>query len=222
MNDFISGGISGICQTIIGHPLDTYKVLIQNNQFKMNQIYNINPYLGIKYPLYASVIICSITFGTNSYLKQNMNYDELVNGFISGTIISPIIFYFDYKKIHNQLKLKSYTNIWKRKGKFSCFLRESIAFSVYFKSYDMMHHKYKYNPLISGGVAGLVNWTVTYPIDTIKTRQTVHNMNFIDCVKLGNFWKGYLPCAFRAVMVNSTGFYVYQHAHNNYKNIFNE
>ena len=43
---------------------------------------------------------------------------------------------------------------------------------------------------------------------------------FIDCVKMGNFWKGYLPCAFRAVIVNSFGFYVYQYAHNNYKNIF--
>ena len=30
MNDFIVGGIVGASQTIIGHPLDTIKVLMQN------------------------------------------------------------------------------------------------------------------------------------------------------------------------------------------------
>ena len=32
MNDFIVGGIVGASQTIIGHPLDTIKVLMQNNK----------------------------------------------------------------------------------------------------------------------------------------------------------------------------------------------
>ena len=32
MNDYIYGAVSGIFQTIIGHPFDTKKVLMQNNK----------------------------------------------------------------------------------------------------------------------------------------------------------------------------------------------
>ena len=82
-----------------------------------------------------------------------------------------------------------------------CFFRESIAFSVYFKTYEILHDKNKYNPFISGGIAGLANWTVTYPIDTIKTRQTAHNINIYDAIKIGNLWKGYLPCAYEQLLL---------------------
>ena len=213
MNDFICGSISGLCQIIIGYPLDTYKTMMQNNSFKIKNILKINPYVGLKYPLYGSILNCSITFGTNSYLYENYNFGSLINGFIGGGLISPIVFYFDYFKVQKQLNIQNNFHIWKRKGKIMCFLRESIAFSVYFKTYEILHDKNKYNSFISGGIAGLTNWTVTYPIDTIKTRQTAHNINIYDAIKIGNLWKGYLPCALRAVIVNSYGFYVYQYMH---------
>ena len=218
MNDFISGGISGFCQTIVGHPLDTYKTLSQNNKFKFDKILNINPYAGIKYPLRSSVMNCSITFGINSYLYKNYNFDSCINGFISGAIISPIVFYFDSYKIRDQMNIKYKIDIWSRKGKFMSFLRESFAFSVYFKCYEILHDDFKCNSFLSGGISGLANWTVTYPIDTIKTRQATHNINIIKALEIGNLWKGYIPCAFRAIIVNSCGFYVYQECHNYFNN----
>ena len=213
MNDFICGSISGLCQIVIGYPLDTYKTMMQNNSFKIKNILKINPYVGLKYPLYGSILNCSITFGTNSYLYENYNFGSLINGFIGGGLISPIVFYFDYFKVQKQLNIQNNFDIWKRQGKAMCFFRESIAFSVYFKTYEILHDKNKYNPFISGGIAGLANWTVTYPIDTIKTRQTAYNINIYDAIKIGNLWKGYLPCALRAIIVNSYGFYVYQYMH---------
>ena len=36
MNDFAYGAISGIAQTIIGYPFDTYKVLRQSNKVTNN------------------------------------------------------------------------------------------------------------------------------------------------------------------------------------------
>ena len=81
------------------------------------------------------------------------------------------------------------------------------------KTYDFCYEKNNYNPFISGGIAGLANWTVTYPIDTIKTRQTAHNINIYDALKMGNLWKGYLPCALREIIVNSYGFNIYQYTH---------
>ena len=35
MNEYITGGISGICQTMVGHPFDTYKVMMQNNKLTL-------------------------------------------------------------------------------------------------------------------------------------------------------------------------------------------
>ena len=81
MNDYIYGGISGLCQTIIGYPLDTIKVKLQNNKnikdLKLNKIMS-----GIKYPLRSSIFICSINFGSYNYMRNKLklnifdNFDE--------------------------------------------------------------------------------------------------------------------------------------------------
>lgn len=213
MNDFICGSISGLAQVAIGYPLDTYKTMMQNNSFKLKYILKINPYAGMKYPLCGSILNCSITFGTNSYLYEQYNFDSLLNGLVSGALITPVVFYFDYFKVQKQLNIKNNFHVWKRQGKTMCFLRESIAYSAYFKTYETLYDKYNLNSFLSGGIAGLVNWTVTYPIDTIKTRQTAHNINIYDAYKMGKLWKGYFPCALRAIIVNSYGFYIYQYTH---------
>lgn len=211
MNEFISGAISGIFQTLIGHPFDTYKVMMQNNELNMKTFRRTNPFNGVLYPLSSSIINCSLSFGINSYLKQNTSFDTTITGFISGVSVSPVIFYFDYFKIKCQVSdSTNFSNSpWNRNGFAMTVARESIAFSIYFKTYEYMHDICKYNSYISGGMAGLMNWTITYPIDIIKTRQTIYNISIIDAYKMGNYWKGYAPCAFRSIIVNSIGFYVF-------------
>ena len=213
MTEFISGAVSGIFQTTIGYPFDTYKVLLQNNQLKLKDIPKINPFLGIKYPLQSSIINCSMTFGINNTLKENTTLDSSITGFISGVAIAPTIFYYDYFKINTQLRFSlnpTFKTIFSRRGFLSTLLRESLAFSIYFKSYEYFHNDYKFNSYISGGIAGLLNWTATYPIDVVKTRQLINNTKMIESFMKGNLWKGYTPCALRAIIVNSTGFYVYE------------
>ena len=62
MNDYVYGAISGIFQTIIGHPFDTNKVLIQNGK-RMSLKYR--PLMaGINYPLATSALVCSVNFGS--------------------------------------------------------------------------------------------------------------------------------------------------------------
>jgi solute carrier family 25 carnitine/acylcarnitine transporter 20/29 len=210
MNEFLCGAASGVVQTLIGYPLDTYKILMQNNQFSLRRITIINPFLGVRYPMSSSIINCSMTFGINDNLKKNDEFDNLLSGFISGLSISPIVFYFDYLKISRQIQRKSPTiPLRDRKGFVTCALRESIAFSIYFKVYEILNERMGYNSYVSGGIAGLSNWTVTYPIDVVKTRQLINNLSIIESVKIGNLWKGYIPCAIRAITVNSIGFYVY-------------
>ena len=83
------------------------------------------------------------------------------------------------------------------------------AMSVYFTSYNYAKDQ-GLNSLVAGGLAGLSNWTLTYPLEVIKNRQMVQNISIKDAIKIGNIWKGYPICATRAVIVNSINFWTYE------------
>ena len=60
--------------------------------------------------------------------------------------------------------------------------RESIACGFYFYTYDKLNTNY--NSFFSGGMAGCVAWTMTYPIDVLKTQQMTTNYSIKNCIKL--------------------------------------
>lgn len=215
MSDFLCGALSGISQTLIGHPFDTYKILVQNNS---KNIFSVNPFRGIAYPFCSSIINCSLTFGINDTLKKE-NVNPVISGFISGGAIFPIVYTSDNYKINEQLKNDkkiTLTSLLNNKGKTASFFRESIAFSVYFYSFDKLREN-NVNTFISGGISGLLNWTVTYPLDVIRNRQLAQNISFASAYNQGNLWKGYSFCAARSIKVNAVGFYVYEKAKDYFK-----
>ena len=65
--------------------------------------------------------------------------------------------------------------------------------TVYFGTYDYFKSK-NYHPLLSGALAGLSNWTLTYPIDVIKSRQIAQNLSIREAIRYGNVWKGIHIC----------------------------
>lgn len=209
MNDFIYGAISGIAQTVIGYPFDTYKVLKQSNMKTSNLTFK-TIMSGIKFPLMSSTVICSINFGSYRLLRDK-DYGPGEAGFISGLVITPIVFASDTGKISRQLGInKSWLKllIERKYGWAATTARESIAFGIYFKTFEECK-AIGINPFISGALAGLANWTVTYPIDSVRSRQLAYNCTIMDAIKKGGLWNGYISCAIRAVTVNSVGFYVY-------------
>jgi len=209
MNEYITGGVSGICQAMVGHPFDTYKVMMQNNKLNINTIKTTNPFRGIKYPMMSSVIVCSLTFGIHNHCKKELKLRDWFSGFIAGTMATPLCYIADYGKIKAQMNMPIKWNyIFKNKGMFSTFLRESIAFSAYFETYNYFK-THKYPILLSGALAGLCNWTLSYPFDVIRTRQVAYDLTLKQAYNMGKLWKGYLPCAMRAIKVNAVGFYVY-------------
>ena len=54
--------------------------------------------------------------------------------------------------------------------------REMVAMSSYFGMYNYMRDN-NYHVLLSGGMAGLANWTLTYPIEVVKNRQLAQNIS---------------------------------------------
>lgn len=208
MNDIYAGSIAGIAQTIIGHPLDTIKVLYQNKS-QLSDLKLRTFYRGIKYPMISGCLFNAIVFPIYelSYKQTKSNF---ISGAISGIVVSPSVYLFDIGKIKRQVnqpvQLKDF---YKTKGLSMTFHRETLAMGLYFGSYFKCKDA-GMSPFFAGGVAGIVNWTFTYPIDVIRTRQMAQNISIRQAFKQKQLWRGYTICAIRAVIVNAVCFKTYE------------
>lgn len=215
MTEFLAGCSSGIVQSVIGHPIDTIKVLQQNRQsFYKNPLHY---YRGISYPTGFNLMATGVTFDLNARIKK-LTGSHYSSGFITGGVIAPVIFMFDVGKIHHQTNPAKFLS-WRRflnlNGLGATLIRESVSNGFYMGIYFDMEERN--GALVSGGVAGLACWTFTYPIDVIKTRQMAKakmNLSFYDAYKMGGLWKGFTACAVRAVLVNAAGFWTYNKVKN--------
>lgn len=203
MQDYIYGAASGFVQTTIGYPMDTYKTRLQNGIVSKRM-----PWVGIKYPLSASMFICAGGFGTyNECKSRGMN--DAQSGFISGLAMSPFVFVSDFGKVKRQTKKPIvWSSLKKQKGLTSTCIRESGSFSVYFYTFNKLK-EYGIHPLISGGLSGMASWASTYPFDVIRNRQISLNISMVDAIKKGNLMAGFGLCMVRAFFVNSAGLWVY-------------
>lgn len=79
------------------------------------------------------------------------------------------------------------------------------------------------NVALAGSLTGLVVWIATYPIDIIKTRIQVDNFRnpeyqgMLDCFRksikangISGLYKGFTPCALRAMPANGATFIAYE------------
>lgn len=210
MDDFIAGSMSGLSQTLVGHPFDTLKVLRQNNISYSLRNFHVKEYFrGLSYPMGFSIFINSCCFGF-----YNIIYNHIPNHFVAGSIAGGIISPFVHlqgigkiqRQIGNTLTLRSFMTTH---GMLSSFYREFFAFGIYFGTYHYLRKK-DTNILLSGGIAGLTNWTLTYPIDVIRNRVYAQKITMKEAAMQGNMWKGYGLCASRAILVNAVGFYFYE------------
>ena len=216
MSDFIASVMGSLAQVLVGHPFDTAKVLIQNKQ----SLFNLKPlqyYRGCRYPFVSSILTNACLFPIYERTKSITN-SAFISGFIGGCVISPIVFVSDYYKIFRQMnddkKGKPTRSLLRSYGKFSVFCRESVAYTTFFGVYDLLKNDYDFHPMISGSICGVCNWTITYPIDTIRNRQIAQQINILDAIKQKKFFKGYSVCFLRAIFVNAALFYTYDTVYN--------
>ena len=114
-------------------------------------------------------------------------------------------------KIRQQTKQPiSLQTLIKSRGRLSTTARETIAMSTYFSMYKYAKDDLKFHPMFSGSLAGLANWTLTYPFDIVKSRQIAQGLTIREAIKMGNLWHGYPVCALRAIIVNGVIFYTYR------------
>jgi solute carrier family 25 carnitine/acylcarnitine transporter 20/29 len=205
-NEFFLGYLNGSIQILIGHPLDTIKVLQQRN--KSIKKYNCKIlFKGLSAPLILNSSITSIQFGLNNYFHYYTN-NYFISGFLTGSISSIFLNPIEVYKIRLQNNKQFKTNQIFRGINLS-FLRESIACLFYFGIYNYLTDK-KINSFISGGISGWASWLFTYNLDVIKTRiQSKSNLTIKEAINQGNLWRGFGVCSIRSFIVNGTGFYFY-------------
>jgi len=204
----VAGFCAGIAQTAIGHPLDTIKVLIQNKQSIKNLRLR-DLYRGWRYPMAMSTLFNATVFPINQKIYKYTD-NHYISGFISGIVVSPIVYYFDVGKIKQQTnQILQLRDFYRTPGYFSTTLRESLAISLYFGSYNYCKDQYYMDSFFAGGIAGLTNWTLTYPLDVIRSRQIAQNISLMDAYRQKNLWNGFTVCIIRAMIVNASIFKVY-------------
>ena len=206
--EYLPGICAGISQILIGHPIDTAKVLLQN---KMNW-YGLpikDYYRGFALPMASSVVFNSIVFPVHKYM-HNLTDNHLLSGAVSGLAVTPFVFSLENIKISLQAKKPITFSLLKTTNSFyNTLTGHTLAMSVYFATYHKMRD-HNYNAFVSGCASGLANWMLTYPLDAIKSRQIVQNITFSQAYKQGNLFKGLHFALIRAVVVNGSIFYTYE------------
>ena len=210
MDIFVPPLCAGLIQAIVGHPIDTAKVFIQNN-IKLRGLTIKDYYKGFKYPLLLSLIINGTIFPSYEFLNNNIN-NSFITGGLVGTIVTPLVFTCETLKILKQTnKQITKQKILSTNGLITTLSRESLAMSIYFSSYNYFK-KHDYNSFLGGSISGFSNWLVTYPIDVIKTRQIAQQISFTQAYKQGNLYRGLGITLIRAVLVNGCIFFTYEHS----------
>ena len=229
-NQYLFGGISGMCGILISHPLDTIKTHIQTG----NALSNFKPslqnlYKGITIPLIGIGVEKAIVFGTYNYVLKNTDCIPL-SGAISGLTASLIISPYERIKILRQnsqhFTIKDVLNHkFIFKGLSATFLREVPGFAIYFSVYEYLKNETftKYNKEITsqasflfGGLSGLTSWSFIYPQDKIKTIMQSSkscDASYINVCKniysnygIMHFYKGFSWAAGRAFLLHSGTF----------------
>ena len=223
------GIIIGSSQAIVGYPLD---VLKSNLQFsRQNNIVNIfktkknvkNIFRGVGYPIIGLSIINSSVFGLyESFYKYTNNH--FTSGMLSGGLSSVLITPFEVCKIKlqtdktNRLQLfkNGFSNISLYRGFPLTIFLEGVSCGIYFSSYNYLKEK-NINSFLSGGIAGVLSWTLIYPVDTIKTRiQSDNELKYLEAIKKNCYFRGYKMCIIRGFLVNGVSFYLYDYLKNNF------
>lgn len=185
---FITGFVSGILQSFVGHPLDTIKVLKQTNKtIKINQLFN-----GFLPVLISNSIITGVQF----YSYENCN--PILLGLNSALLVAPTDYYKIQKQINGVYRLEF------PRGFGITFLREMIALNFYFRSYNFLEKKT--NVLVAGGIAGSCSWLLSYCVDTIKTRIQM-GKTLKEALNMKKIYNGLSFCLIRGFIVNAVGFY---------------
>lgn len=211
----IAGVAAGIAQVLVGHPLDTYKVRMQNlsasakkGGASASRIHFGKPYAGWRYPLASAMAVNGILFPTYQRARDATG-SPFLGGACAGAVVTPIVFLSDCFKVSRQVGKSGSVSF--SRGAATTLARESLAFAIYFETYERARSgSLELHPLAAGACAGVTNWLATYPLDVMRTRQIAQGVTAREAFLQGSLYKGIGFCLARAVVVNAAIFATYE------------
>lgn len=232
-----AGGTGGIGLTLVGHPFETIKTRLQTGQSKnlfrglfsglMSPLCGITPFFAASYTGYRTGYSICGTNAANAQLHERLLATTLAAAF-STIVRTPV----DTVKIVAQVDGLSSGEALRRvvatggptavyRGvvpTFGWLLPSSTAFYLgyeFFNDSVFQDTNPSLRPFLAGGMAGVGEWTLCLPFDTIKTRyQASAGVSLVDCMRssvseLGvlGLYRGFIPVILRAFPANAAAFW---------------
>lgn len=199
MNDFIYGGLSGLCEVSVSHPIDLLKTQIQESHSKnkiskisIKQIYNTTGIYGLYsgyLPRMCGVFPMRLLFwGSQSKaneLIKSSNYKSLVVGSITGSVQTLVDSPIEYMKVKTMTG-GNYKNLCLTRGFIPTLFRNVGFAGILFTCIDKYPYQHKYDSYVKAGIGGFVGSVLTQPFDYVKT---VLQSNNSQNVKMSNVIK---------------------------------
>lgn len=206
--EIAAGFCVGWSEALVGYPFWTCKTILQNNQ-SLRSITLRRLYQGVQFPLMSSVAFNTVVFPLKDYLHDTHGVPYALCGAVAGVVVAPQTCFFDTFTIHRQTNQTIHRHMFRgAKGLGMTALRESAALSAYFSTYHAMRDDY--GAFMSGAAAGVINWSLTFPVDTVRTRQIAQKCDIPTALRQGRLWKGLRFALARAAVVNAVSFSIYE------------
>lgn len=212
--EYFSAFMVGVNQTMIGLPFDTIKVWMQNHQPVWRRpLWHY--YKGALPEFTVAITANCMVFPIHSYTLPYTS-NSFLSGAIAGLSISPIVYAFRSYKIYQQMSYNVTADLLLKnrgRGYLPALGREMVGFSMYFGTYHYIR-EYDMPVFLSGALAGLFNWGISYPLDTIMSRQIAQDISIKEAIQSGGLYRGYGVCLLRSMIVNGCSFLVYETVRN--------
>lgn len=205
--ELLHGFFAGIGQSIVAHPMDTYKTWVQVSHKETITIKGL--YRGFIYPTLFNSLISGFAFKAYEYGKEtDVKYNKVLGGIYSGITTGLLSAFIEYKKIKAQLIISTKFN---NECIITMLLREIPACTFYYPIYEYLKEK-NVSTIISGGIAGVTCWTSSYWADVLNTHvMTGSSLKVvIKKLTLREYFRGILVCIPRAFLINAVGYYFYE------------
>lgn len=208
-SSFLSGSFGGLMAGIIGHPLDTMKLMQQTRGHTFETALALarrHPpalFRGLAPAIGVQIVTSALLFGVYDRARDT-GFSPVVAGAITGSVLAPFTGYLEALKCRAQVNSSNPARL----GLCATALRCGVGNSAYFTAYE---HLSSLLPVgMAGTLAGVAYWTVALPLDNIKSRQQVDGTSFVAAARSisgpGRLWAGWTATILRAGPVSATCF----------------
>lgn len=204
MSDYINGTVGGIVGTILSHPIDTIRIMIQtDHNIEFKQLYK-RVYRGLSPPLIGIGLEKSLVFGTFYTLNRLDATKELsifnkgmIAGLVSTIVVSPVeqikilLQTNKYNGISSYIKSREWSNNGIKgfyNGWSATLFREVPGYGLYFFCYENIKDNSDtiLNTFLKGSLSGIFAWAFIYPSDYIKTLVQNQRTSYSNVIQ--NIW----------------------------------